>query len=180
MTVRHSLKWVKNIYGGGALYQSYPEGASEAFRTGAPLVYDESENGVVEVARTSGVPDNQDLLGLAQTTGVNDSNNLFIDVLIPRPGDIFEGVPATAVGTVVAPTQDMIGNRVGLIKLNNSDAGGSGNEYALHSDGTNWAKVINVHPQDVERRGGVASLAVGDRLLFQFLNTILESDGSRA
>ena len=180
MPLRQTLKWSKNVYGGGAQFASEPEGNSESYRIGALVVYSEGENGMIEVARTSGVPDSQFLYGLAQQDAANNTANLNQDYLIPRPGDVFECALASAEGTVVAPTQDSVGDRVGLIKLNDSDAGGSGVEYVADTGNTNWAKIIKLHPQDVERRGGVASLVAGDRVLIQFLGTILDSDASVA
>lgn len=173
---RYTLKWVKNVYGGGAFYQEYPEGDSESYKKGAIVVYDESEDGIAEVARTSGVPDFQHILGLAQEDASGTSDQIQ-DIQIPRPGDVFEASVASDQDTVVAPTLDMVGDRVGLIKL--SSTGGAGTEYVVHSGASNWAKIINVNPVDVERRGGVGNLSAGDRVLIQFLSTVLEADGSR-
>ena len=177
MAVQYTLKWVKNVYGGGAFYQDYPEGDSETYKKGAILVYDESEDGVVEVARTAGVPDLQHILGIAQedASGVSDQIQ---DLQIPRPGDVFEAALLSDQDTLVAPTLDNIGDRVGIIKMSTS-ASTAGTEYGAATNATNWAKIINVHPADVERRGGVGSLVAGDRVLIQFLNTVLEADGSR-
>ncbi len=173
---RYALKWVKNVYGGGAFYQEYPEGDTETYAKSSIVVYDESEDGIVEVAVTSGVPDLQHILGLAMEDASGTSDQIQ-DVLIPRPGDVFECSIASDQDTVVAPTLDMVGDRVGIILL--SSTGGKGDEYVAHSAATNWAKIINVHPADVERRGGVGSLVAGDRVLIQFLSTVLEADGSR-
>lgn len=174
---RFTLKKVKNVYGGGDLLREYPEGDSETFPKAAPVVYDESEDGIVELARTAGVPNSQVLLGLVQkaATGTSDTT---LPVEIPRPGDVYECSLASDQDTMVAPTLDHIGDLVGIIKL--STTGGAGTEYVADTGNTNWAKIIDVHPQDVERRGGVGSLVAGDRVLIQFLGAILDSDASIA
>lgn len=177
MPTRNTLKWVKNVYGGGAFYQDYPEGDSETYKKGALVVYDESEDGIVEVARTAGRPDLQHLLGLAQEDASGTSDQIQ-DVLIPRPGDVFECSLASDQDTMVAPGLDNIADRVGIIKLSTTGSTG-GIEYVADTSQTNWAKIIQLHPADVERRGGRSSLVAGDRVLIQFLNTVLEADGSR-
>lgn len=175
---QHTLKWRYNVYGGGAIYKSKPEGDSESYKKGAPLVMDASEDGLVELARTAGVPDNQTMYGVATKDGVNDTANLDVDVLIPRPGDVFSCSLASDQDTLVLPTIDHIGDLVGIIKL--STTGGAGTEYVADTGNTNWAKIIDFDPQDVERRGGVGSLVAGDRVLIQFLGAILDSAGSQA
>lgn len=175
---RQTLKWVKNVYGGGAIYRRQPEGDSETYKKGAPVEMDASEDGLVELARTSGVPDNQTMYGIAQEDASNGTDNPEVDVLVPRPGDIFECSLASDEDTVVQPTIDHVGDLVGIIKL--SATGGAGTEYVADTGNSNWAKIIDLHPQDVERRGGRGSLVAGDRVLIQFLGAILDSAGSQA
>lgn len=177
MATQSTIKWVKNVYGGGALVQEYPEGDSETYAKGTPVVYDESEDGIVELANSSGVPSNQTMLGIAleDASGVSDQLQ---DVLIPRPGDVFSASIASSQTTTVAPALDQIGDLAGIILLNST--GGDGDEYVVDTGNTNWVKIIGLEPQDLERRGGlVASLAAGDRVLFQFLGSILDSDASQ-
>ena len=172
---QHTLKFRKNVYGSGMLVREYPEGASETYKKGSILVYDLSENGVAETAVSSGVPAAQDFLGLAleDASGVTAQVQ---DVQIPRPGDIFSCSLASDQDTLVIPTLDHIGTLVGLILL--SSTGGRGDEYVADTGNTNWAKIVDIDPQDLARRGGlVASLAAGDRVLIQFLGAILDADG---
>jgi hypothetical protein len=175
--LRQTLKWSKNVYGGGAIIRDYPEGTSQTYKKGAILVYDLSDDGLTETARSSGVPSAQDFLGLA-LEDASGTDATVQDVQIPRPGDVFEASLASDQDTMVAPTLDHIGTLVGLIKL--STTGGAGTEYVADTGNTNWAKIIDVHPADVERRGGVGSLVAGDRVLIQFLGSILDADGQVA
>lgn len=174
----HTLTWRYNVYGGGAIFRRVPEGDSETFSKGSLLHFDESEDGVVEVARTAGVPDAQTMYSIAVEDANNNTDNAEMDVLIPRPGDVFSAPLASDEDTLVAPTIDFIGDLVGIIKL--SSTGGDGTEYAADSGNTNWAKVIDLDPQDVEKRDGRANLQAGDRVLIQFLGAVLDSDGSIA
>lgn len=173
---RQTLTWVKNGSGTPAHVITLPEGASETFKKGALLHYDESENGVVEVARASGVPSAQTMIGIAleDATGTTGTD---IDVLIPRIDDIFVAALASDQDTVSAPDIDVIGDAVGLIKL--SSTGGAGTEYVVDSGNTNWGRIIGLYGPDVEKRGGLtATYSAGDRVLFQFLSSVLTSDGS--
>jgi hypothetical protein len=179
MATQHTLKWVKNVYGGGAIYKTQPEGTSETYKKGAPLEMDASEDGLVELTLSNGVPDNQTIYGIAQEDATNVTSSFpDVDVLIPRPGDIFSCSLASDQDTLVAPTIDHIGDLVGVIKL--STTGGDGTEYVADTGNTNWFKIIDVDRQDVARRGGIGSLSAGDRVWVQFLGAILDSAGSQA
>jgi len=171
---RHTLKWSYNVYGGGAIVKSLPDGASETYKKGAILNYSAAGNDLAEVPRSSGVPSAQEMLGIALEDGSNGSAAPERDFLIPRPGDVFECSLASDQDTMVAPTTDHIGTLVGIVKL--STTGGAGTEYVADSGNTNWAKVIDLHPADVERRGGRGSLVAGDRVLIQFLGAILDAN----
>lgn len=179
---RQTFRWVKNIYGSGALVRRYPEGDSETYKIGAILLYDASENGVVEGARSSGKPDDDlQMLGLALKDAVNNSVNNPVDVLIPRPGDVFESSLGSGEDSVVAPDLDNIGDLYGVVKL--SSTGGAGVEYVVDENDTSnpYVKVIDVQPQDAERRSFPGSaMSAGDRVLFVFLSTVLDSNGSIA
>ena len=175
---RFTLKWAYNVNGMGDIVKTQPEGDSETYKQGTPVVMDASEDGLVELARTAGVPDNQTMYGLALKDAANGTDNPDVDVRIPRPGDVYECSLASDEDTISAPTIDNIGDLVGIIKL--SSTGGEGVEYVADSGNTNWAKIIDVHRQDVARRGGIGSLAAGDRVLIQFLDSILNSAGSQA
>ena len=177
---RQTIKWVKNVYGGGAHYQAYPEGDSETYKKGALVIYDLSEDGIVEVTRSSGAVSAATMLGVAveDATGTSDTTQ---DILIPRPGDIFEASLASSQTAVVAPDLDNTGQTYGIVKLNST--GGEGVEYVVNEGETSTVlvKVIAVHPVDVERRGFPATaLTAGDRVLFQFLASVIDSDGNQA
>jgi hypothetical protein len=175
---RFTLKWVKNVYGGGsAIPQEYDEGTSETFPKAAPVVHDASEDGIVEVPGTAGVPTTAAMLGLALEAASGTAGTVR-DVEVPRPGDIYECSLASDQDTMVAPTVDHIGDLVGIIKL--STTGGAGTEYVADTGNTDWAKIIALHPQDIARRGGVSSLVAGDRVLIQFLGAVLDAAGSQA
>lgn len=177
-STKQTLTWVKNSRGTPALVRTFPEGASETFKKGALLHYDESENGVVEVARTAGVPDAATLLGIAleDATGTSGTD---IDVLIPGVDDVFVVAVASDADTPEAPTIDMIGDLVGIVKL--STTGGAGTEYVANSAATTFAKVIGFYGPDQEKRGGInATFSAGDRVLIQFISSVVSSDGSVA
>jgi hypothetical protein len=171
---RHAIQWVKNVYGGGAIYRSLPEGASETFKKGAILNYSAAGNDLAEIPRTAGVPDTQELLGIAAEDANNDSNGAELDYLVPRPGDVFSAALASDQDTIVAPDTDNIGKLAGIIKL--STTGGAGTEYVVDEGNTNWVKILDLDPRDVANRGS-RTLSAGDRVLFQFLGAILDSDG---
>lgn len=175
---RQTLSWVKNSRGTPAFIRTMPEGTSETFKRGALLHYDESENGVVEVARTAGVPDAATLFGIAleDATGTAGTD---IDVLIPSADDIFVVSLASDQDTVVAPDIDYHGDAVGLVKL--STTGGAGTEYVANSGATTWGRIVSLYGPDQEKRGGInATFSAGDRVLFQFLSSVVTSDGSVA
>ena len=177
-SLKQTLTWVKNSRGTPALIRILPEGSGETFKKGALLHYDESEDGVVEVARAAGVPSAQTLLGIAllDATGTAGTD---MDVLIPTADDIFVAAKASDQDTGVAPSIDDIGDGVGLIKL--SSTGGAGTEYVVDSGNSNWGRVIGIYGPDQEKRGGINStFSVGDRVLFQFLSSVVNGDGSVA
>ena len=177
-TEKFTLEWVKNDRGTPALIRTYPEGASETFKKGAPVIYDDSEDGVVEIAVSSGVPSAQTMLGFALqdasgTTGTD------IDVLIPQDGDVFSAALLSDQDTLVAPASDGVyGEPFGLIKM--SSTAGAGTEWGVDNGNTNWVLVIDYDPRDVARRGGISSLTAGDRVLFRVLGTIIDSTGRQA
>lgn len=177
-SLKQTLTWVKNSRGTPALVRTFPEGASETFKKGALLHYDESEDGVVEVARAAGVPSAATLLGIAleDATGTTGTD---MDVLIPSADDIFIAAVASDQDTVAAPVIDGIGDGVGLIKL--STTGGAGTEYVVDTAQSNWGRVIGFYGPDQEKRGGInATFSAGDRVLFQFLSSVVNGDGSVA
>lgn len=178
-STKHTINYVKNVYGGGALYRRLPEGASESYKKGALLHYDLSENGIVEVARTSGAVSAATMYGIARedASGTTATEQ---DVLIPRPGDIFSASLASDQDTPVAPDIDNVGQTYGIVKL--STTGGAGTEYVVNEGDTSTVlvKVIDLDPRDVEKRGDRSSLVAGDRVLFQFINSVLSSDGNVA
>jgi hypothetical protein len=182
----HTIKWSYNIYGAGSpKLATYLEGTSETFKAGSPVIYDDSEDGVVELAVTSGVPDARTMLGIALTDATNVTSSFTdIVVLIPSPGDVFETCLASAENASLAPTADIRGENMDLVKLTSTylaqAKAAAGTEWALDNSETRWAKVIDLHPQDVALRGSIASLTTGDRVLFRFLSSVTDAVGRQA
>ena len=172
------LEWVSGPGGIASRIKTFPEGDSQTFKKGAPVIYDDSEDGVAAIAVTAGVPDAVTFLGIAlqDASGVSDAD---VDVLIPSDDDIFSAPLASDQDTLVAPSQDNVyGEIYGLILL--SATGGTGSEYVVESAATrNWVKTLGPDPRDVARRGGFANLAAGDRVLFKFLASALDGTGRR-
>ena len=171
------LEWVSSSTGKYRV-RTYPEGDSATFKRGALVIYDDSEDGVNEVAVTAGVPGAQTFIGVAlqDASGTSDTD---IDVLIPTDDDVFSAPLASDQDTLVAPAADGVyGELFGLIKL--SATGGTGTEWVVDTGNTNWVKVVDYDPRDVARRAGIANLAAGDRVLFRFLGAVIDSAGHRA
>lgn len=174
-----TIEWVGNMYGADKYYSvKAPEGTSETFKKGAPVIYDVSESGIVEVTRTSGVPDNDDMYGIALEDASGTAQTV-LDVLIPRPGDIFSAMLASAAGTLVAPDEDNIGVLYELVKLStaatNADGqAAAGTEYAVIEDaaGEDTVQILTIDPRDIQRRNGDLgawpTMSKGDRVLFTF------------
>jgi hypothetical protein len=161
------------------MVRTYAEGASETFKKGNPVIYDDSEDGVVAIGHSSGVPSAQTMLGIAlqDATGTTGSD---IDVLIVQPADVFSASLASDETTLVAPAADGVeGELFGIIKLA-AGAGGDATEWAVDTGNTNWVRVIDYDYRDIGRRGGKANLVAGDRVLFQFLGAIIDSAGHQA
>jgi hypothetical protein len=182
----HTIKWSYNIYGAGSpKIVSYLEGTSETFKVGSPVIYDNSEDGVVALAQSSGVPDARTFLGIALDDATNVTSSFAtIAVLIPSPGDVFETCLASAEGTSLAPTADIRGTNMDIIEVTTGylaqAKAAAGTEWALDDSETRWVKVIDLHPQDIALRGSIASLTTGDRVLFRFLASVLDAAGSQA
>lgn len=177
---KFTIEWVRNASSpsAGPMVRTYAEGASETFKKGNPVIYDDSEDGVVAIGHSSGVPSAQTMLGIAlqDATGVTGSD---IDVLIPTDSDIFSAALASDQDTLVIPAADGVdGELFGIIKL--STTGGAGTEWAVDTGNTNWVAVVDYDYRDIARRGGKANLAAGDRVLFRFLGTIIDSAGRQA
>lgn len=181
-TEKFSLEWVKNSRGVPPLIRTYPEGTSETFKKGAPVIYDDSENGVVEITVSAGVPSAQTMLGIA-LQDASGTNGTDIDVLIPTDDDVFSAWLASDQDTLVAPAQDGVyGELFGLIK--GSTTLGAGTEWGVDTGNTNWVVVLDYDYRDVARRGGTANLvsgmSAGDRVLFRFLGTIIDGAGHQS
>lgn len=185
-----TIEWVGNATGSERYYsRTYPEGDSETFKKGALLEYDDSEDGVVEVDLSSGVPAAKDFIGIAlqDASGTSDTD---IDVLIVQTGDIFSAMLSSDPSTLVAPTDDnVIGELFGLQRLataatNSAGQAAAGTEYAIDTGATDWVKVLDYDPRDSARRNASAvtttNYVAGDRVLFQFLNSILDGTGRQS
>lgn len=176
------IEWVKGP-GKDPQIREYPEGTSETFKKGALVIFDRSEDGVVEVTRTAGVPDNQNFLGIALKDATGTAGKV-IPVLIPRAGDVFKASLASDQNTDVAPAGDDRGQLYGILKRASGTPSGS---YVLDNATTTWVKVLDVDPEDVAKRGGdlvsatLPTMTAGqDSLLFQFQEAVLDNIGSQA
>jgi hypothetical protein len=176
-----AMKWVGSKSGSNPRVIPRSEGTSETFAIGDLVIQDESENGVVGLANTSGVPDAQTFLGIALRAASGTAGTV-IPVLIPDPDDYFSAVLASAEGTLVAPDQDHVGDLAGLILMNSAND----SVYAVDTGNTNWVKIIEVHRQDIATRGGdpgdatTPTMSTGDRVVFRFLGAVIDSDASQA
>ena len=176
----YPIEWVYNEGGVGPLIREYPERTSESFLRGALVIYDRGEDGVVEVARTSGVPNDQNFLGIALRAATGTAGSV-IPVLIPRSGDVFKASKASAEGTDVAPETDDRGQLYGIIKRTTG-------HYVVDSALTTHVKVIDINPEDLAKRGldpfvvqaTTAFVAGNDGLIFRFQEAVLDNAGTQA
>jgi hypothetical protein len=192
ITNARTLEWVDSSDGTQPVVKIYAEGTSETFNAGDLVIYDASEDGVVEIAQGDGgvfgdstddeVADVSAFLGIALTAATGTSGSQ-IEVLIPRPQDIFAAVMfATDFTTMSAPVIDDIGTLVDFIKADTA------NNFTVGVlRGTNaglFAKVIDICRQDTELRGGAVgnepTYSAGDRVLVKFQSSILDAAGYQA
>jgi len=176
----YTIEWVYNEGGVGPFIREYPEGVSETFPRGALVIFDRSEDGVVEVARAAGVPSDQNFLGIAlrAATGVAGSR---IPVLIPRSGDVFKATLASDENTDVAPNGDDRGQLYGIVKRTTG-------HYVVDSAATTWVKTLDINPEDIAKRGqdpftalAAANFTAGsDGLIFRFQEAVIDNAGSQA
>lgn len=178
-----AIAWVKNESGKPPLIREYLEGTSEAFVKGDLVIMDRSEDGLVALANTAGVPTNRTFIGIALDDATNVTSGFKgIPVLLPQGSDVFSAAVASDQDTAVTPTADDRGKAFGLIKTTSTyDAK---LPFVIDNGNTNWIKIIDVHPQDVQRLGGqfpdsLPTLDATTRLLFQFLSSVLVVDGSQ-
>jgi hypothetical protein len=175
------LRWVGNGNGTPEHIETYAEGTSETFLSGDLVIYDQSENGVVALTATSGVPDTVAFLGIARTAA-SGTPGTAIDVLIPNAGDIFSAILCSAVDTTVAPDHDNIGQLYSLVKNGST----LDSVYGVLEGGTDdWVKVINLDRQDQARQAidpwaATQTGTAGDRVYFQFLTAALDGSGTQA
>ena len=168
-----TIEWYSSANGAPTRIVRVPEGTSQSFNKGDLLIYDISDDGVVILPDTSGVPDAQDLYGIA-LQDASGTDGTEIDVLIPQAGDIFAASLASAESTEVAPVRSAVtGQPYGLIQLTTG-------EYVVDNGNTNWVKVLGLHPQDVAVRQSKTTLNAGDRVLFKFLEAVLDNAGDQA
>ena len=174
------LRWVHNSRGVPARVETYPEGTSETFKTGDLVTFDLSEDGLVSLPMTSGVPTSDRFLGIAMTDASGTAGTA-IDVLIPQPDDVFSAAIASAVDTAIAPLPDHRGALYAVILMDSSN----NSVYAVYTTGTEWVKVFGYDRQDAARRGidpwgqswtGTA----GDRVYFSFLTSCLDAIGQES
>jgi len=178
-----TIQWVKSESGKPPLIREYLEGSSETFKKGDLVIMDRSEDGVVALAGTNGVPTARTFLGIAMDDASNVTSGFkSIPVLLPQGSDVFSAAVASDEDTAVTPTADDRGKAFGLIKT--SSTYDAKLPFVVDNAQTNWVKVVDIHPQDVQRLGGqfpdsIPTLDSATRLLFQFLSSVLVVDGSQ-
>jgi hypothetical protein len=141
---------------------------------------DRSENGLVIVADASGVPSAQAFIGFALDAASGTAGTQ-IEVLIPTPDDLFIASLASAEDTFVAPDVDNIGTLGGLIFMNAAN----NSVVAVDEGNTNWVYIEDIYGGDIVKRGGeigssYPTMTAGDRVVFRFLNSVLDTAGSQA
>ena len=179
----YGIEWVKNDGGTGPCIREYPEGTSETFKKGAIVIFDRSEDGVVEVGLAAGVPSDQNFLGIALKDATGTAGKV-IPVLIPRSGDVFKASVASAAATAVAPVADDRGQLYGIVKRSTGTPAG---QYVVYTGDTLWIKVIDINPEDILKRGGdLVAAAIPtmtsdeDGLIFRFQEAVIDNAGSQA
>lgn len=174
------LRWVGNQKGTPAHIETYAEGTSETFVSGDLVIYDQSENGVVGLTATSGIPDSVAFLGIARTAASGTAGTA-IDVLIPNADDIFSAILCSAQDTTVAPDHDNIGQLYSVVK----NTATLSLVYGVIEGGTDdWVKVISLDRQDQARQAidpwaATQTGTAGDRVYFKFLDAALNSAGTQ-
>jgi len=174
------IQWEKNESGKPAQIINYPEGTSETFAAFDLVVFDRSEDGVVALPNTGGVPTDQSVLGIALIKA-SGTQGTPIPVLIPTANDVFScAVSNNSQTAFTAPAGDDRGRLYGLIKMTDGNA-----PFAVDINTTTWVKVIDVHPQDVANRGKdpmstLADMTARDRLTWKFQEAVLDNAGSIA
>ena len=169
------LTWVKSSTGTYPQVQTKAEGTSEIFVKGDLLIYDLSENGMVRVGHSSGVPTNPAVYGIALSDSTGTAGSP-IDVLIPTLSDIFSATLGTSETVLEAPDQDNVGERAGLILMDTNN----NSVWAVDSGTATHVSIVAIHPQDLARLGGAPgdattpTMAAGDRVLFRFISAVLD------
>lgn len=173
------IEWVKNESGKPAQIIPYPEGTGETFKKGALVIFDRSEDGVVEVTLAAGVPSDQNFLGIA-LKDASGTQGTEIPVLIPTANDVFSAELSNNSQTVfTAPAGDDRGQNYGLIKMSVSL------KFVVDKNASTWVKVLDVDPRDVAKEqadplSALTAMKVNQRLTFKFLESVLDNPGSQA
>ena len=187
------LEWAGASDGTQPIVRLYSEGTSETFVKGDLVIYDASENGIVQVTQGDGgvygdsdddeVANGTAHLGIAMEDASGTAGTL-LSVLLPRPQDFFSAVLfSTDNTTIAAPDTDNIGTSVDFIK-------GDTNNNAVTGvlEGTTagiWANIVGISEQDVLFRGGtpgqgMETMSAGDRVIVRFQPSALSAEGYQA
>lgn len=173
------LSWVGSRSGAPFNVKVKPEGTSETFSAGHLVIMDKSENGIVALTAASGVPSAQAFYGIALDDASGTAGTQ-LDILVPTPDDLFVASLASAEDTFVAPDVDNVGGAYGLILMDSSNS----TVYAVDEGNTNWVIVEEIYGPDITKRSGSVSgsyptMSAGDRVVFRFLNSVLDTAGSQ-
>jgi hypothetical protein len=175
------MRWIGSRTGTPANIKIGREGTSETFGANTLVIWDRSEDGIVAVPTSSGVPSAQAFyaITLEAATGTAGTE---LDILIPTPDDLFIASLASAEDTFVAPDADNYGIPYGLILTDTSNS----SVYAVDEGNTSntWVVLEEIYQGDIVKRGGtpgsLPTMSVGDRVIFRFLNSVLDTSGSQA
>jgi hypothetical protein len=162
----YTIEWRRKLGGGLPSVQTFDEGSTETFAKGAPVIYDVSEDGLVEATAAA-----TDMLGIAYETASGTSGTE-LDVLIPDDSDVFSAtISATGANSTAVHASTNFGKAFGLLKSTES---GETTKWTVNASDTTNVRVVvlGVDPKDTEGTSG-------GRVLFRFISTAYD-DGSQA
>lgn len=157
----YTIEWVSGAGGSttpGPIY-SYPEIASQTFKKGHPVVFDESSEGIVACSFGT-----QTALGIALQDASGTTGGM-VDVLVFEAGQVFSATISTSgANASAAHDKDNIGVQMALIA---SSETGCTDKIVLDEANTTdpWATPILQDPRD-------ADATSGGRMLFTIIPAV--------
>jgi hypothetical protein len=162
----YTIEWQSRLGGGVPGVRSFDEGTSETFNKGAPVIYDVSEDGIVEATAAA-----TDMLGIA-LEDASGTAGTELDVLVPTDNDIFSAtISATGANSTAVHASNRLGRPFGLLKSTES---GETTKWTVNASDTTNVRVVvtGLDSRDTEATSG-------GRVLFRFISTVF-NDGSQA